>query len=246
MLESLTNIPIFDTLPLEQLSQLEPLFEYYRCSPDTVIFEQGDPAIHLYLLVNGSVSIRYKPYDGSPITLTHLGPGDAFGWSAVVGSPQYTSSLVSDTEVEAIRIRGKELLDLCLKQPETGSIVLDGLARAVSSRWKNAHAQVQSMLDKAMAKANSRHKKKEVKKPMFTSQVYDQEAQLRSLLERLSAYVEQFHGGTVEYAGFDGKTLRVRLGGACLGCPLQPSTLHGWVAGTVHQFFPEIEVVEER
>ncbi|MEW6405930.1 MAG: NifU family protein, partial [Chloroflexota bacterium] len=70
------------------------------------------------------------------------------------------------------------------------------------------------------------------------------EDQLRSLIERVSAYVEQFHGGTVEFVSFDGKALRVRLGGACLGCPLQPATLHGWVAGTIHQFFPGIEVIE--
>jgi len=81
---------------------------------------------------------------------------------------------------------------------------------------------------------------------MNATSVHTQEEQIRSLLERVSAYVEQFHGGTVEFAGFDGKTLRVRLGGACLGCPLQPATLHGWVAGTVHQFFPNIEVMEER
>jgi Fe-S cluster biogenesis protein NfuA len=81
---------------------------------------------------------------------------------------------------------------------------------------------------------------------MATPPVHSREQQVRSLIERISAYVEQFHGGTVEYAAFDGKTLRVRLGGACLGCPLQPATLHGWVAGTIHQFFPDIEVVEEK
>ena len=68
--------------------------------------------------------------------------------------------------------------------------------------------------------------------------------QLRVLIQRLSAYIEQFHGGSVEYISFDGKILRVRLGGACLGCPLSPNTLHGWVEGTVKQFFPEIDHVE--
>ncbi len=68
--------------------------------------------------------------------------------------------------------------------------------------------------------------------------------QLRVLIQRLSAYIEQFHGGSVEYMSFDGKVLRVRLGGACLGCPLSPNTVHGWVEGTVKQFFPEIEHVE--
>jgi Fe-S cluster biogenesis protein NfuA len=68
--------------------------------------------------------------------------------------------------------------------------------------------------------------------------------QVRVLIQRLSAYIEQFHGGSVEYISFDGKVLKVRLGGACLGCPLSPNTLHGWVEGTVKQFFPQIEKVE--
>lgn len=70
------------------------------------------------------------------------------------------------------------------------------------------------------------------------------EQQLRDLIERLSAYIEQYHGGSVEFQSFDGKVLKVRLGGACLGCPLLPTTLHGWVEGTVKQFFPQIEKVE--
>ncbi|RCK73853.1 MAG: hypothetical protein ANABAC_2927 [Anaerolineae bacterium] len=70
------------------------------------------------------------------------------------------------------------------------------------------------------------------------------EQQLKDLLERLSAYIEQYHGGSVTFLSFDGKVLKVRLGGACLGCPLLPTTLHGWVEGTVKQFFPQIERVE--
>lgn len=70
------------------------------------------------------------------------------------------------------------------------------------------------------------------------------EQQLKDLIERLSAYIEQYHGGSVEFLSFDGKVLKVRLGGACLGCPLLPTTLHGWVEGTVKQFFPQIEKVE--
>jgi len=69
-----------------------------------------------------------------------------------------------------------------------------------------------------------------------------QEEQLKVLLNQLSAYIEQFHGGSVDFVAYDGKTLKVHLGGACLGCPLSPSTLHGWVEGTVRQFFPDIKI----
>jgi len=72
------------------------------------------------------------------------------------------------------------------------------------------------------------------------------EQSVKALIEQLDSYIQQFHGGSVEVVGFDGKLLKVHLGGACLGCPLSPVTLRGWVAGTVHQFFPDIEVVEEK
>lgn len=72
-----------------------------------------------------------------------------------------------------------------------------------------------------------------------------QEQQLRALIEKISAYIEHFHGGSVEMLSFDGQEVKVRLGGACLGCPLLPSTLHGWVEGTIHQFFPDIKVVSD-
>jgi Fe-S cluster biogenesis protein NfuA len=70
------------------------------------------------------------------------------------------------------------------------------------------------------------------------------EESLRALIEQLDAYIAQYHGGSVQLVSFDGKVLKVHLGGACLGCPLSPATLHGWVAGTVKQFFPQIEHIE--
>lgn len=69
------------------------------------------------------------------------------------------------------------------------------------------------------------------------------EDQIRGLVEQLDAYIEHYHGGSVEFVSFDGKVVKVRLGGACLGCPLSPVTLKGWVEGTVRQFFPEVEAV---
>jgi len=72
---------------------------------------------------------------------------------------------------------------------------------------------------------------------------YSPEEQMRGLVEQLDAYISTYHGGSVELVGFDGKTVKVHLGGACLNCPLSPTTLHGWVEGTIKQFFPEVETV---
>lgn len=74
---------------------------------------------------------------------------------------------------------------------------------------------------------------------------YSLEDQLRGLIEQLDAYIENYHGGGVKFVSFDGKVVKVQLTGACQGCPLSSVTVKGWVEGTVRQFFPEIERVEE-
>jgi Fe-S cluster biogenesis protein NfuA len=79
------------------------------------------------------------------------------------------------------------------------------------------------------------------------NEIFDEvpaEERMRSLINTLSAYIQHYHGGGVEMVQFDGKRLQVRLFGACEGCALAPATLHGWVAGTVKQFFPEVNTIE--
>lgn len=76
-------------------------------------------------------------------------------------------------------------------------------------------------------------------------EIHSKEEQIKALLEQVSAYIEQYHGGSVEFISLDENTLTVREGGACLGCPLLPSTLQGWVAGTINQFFPDIQVISK-
>lgn len=104
MLESLSYIQLFQDLKPGQIAQLDPLFEHLTFEPNATLFTQGRPASYLYILLKGKAAITYKPYDGPSITITHLQMGDLFGWSAVVGSKQYTSSSTSLTSVEVARV----------------------------------------------------------------------------------------------------------------------------------------------
>jgi CRP-like cAMP-binding protein len=146
MLETLAEISFFEGLTPRQLELIRPFFEYYRCPANTVVFQQGDKAVFLYLIVKGNALIQYKPYDGPSITLSRLKAGDAFGWSAAIGSPTYSSAILSTEPMEAVRIRGIDLVHLCREHPNTGSIILNRLAHGVSGRWKDARVQIKTML----------------------------------------------------------------------------------------------------
>ena len=242
MLDTLIRFPLFKDLGNADLKIIAPLFHANTYPRRAVIIEQGEKATCLFLLTAGKVEIHYKPYDGDAIKLNSLQAGSAFGWSAVLGNDVYSSSVICTVDCEVLMVCGKDLQTLRLKHPQTGALVMDILASSVSTRWASAQTQVKSMLRKGIVENTPPLGKGVVK--MNTPVTSPKEEQLKVLLVKLSAYIEQFHGGSVEFVAFDGETLKVHLGGACLGCPLSPSTLHGWVEGTVRQFFPEIKQVE--
>jgi CRP-like cAMP-binding protein len=137
---------ILKGLDAGQIELLKPLFERFSCPPRTVIFQQGERAKSLYLLIDGKVDMSFKPYDGIPITVSHVGKGGLFGWSAVLGSDTYTSTAIAIEPVDAFRVQGSELRKFCREHPEAGKEILERLADGVSFRWKDAHKQVQSIL----------------------------------------------------------------------------------------------------
>jgi CRP/FNR family cyclic AMP-dependent transcriptional regulator len=236
---NLGHLVFFEGLSPADLQLLAPFFAPQNFPAETTIFEQGDRADYLYLVVTGEVTIRYKPDDGPEMIVTRVPPGGVFGWSAAMGNPVYTSAAFCTQEVATLRIRSVELRRLIEKHPTVGKIILDRLAAVIAERKKRYHANVSAIL------ANGVQQQAECQGVAKMTRVDPKaEIQMKALVEQLSAYIETFHGGSVEYVSFDGDVLKVRLGGACLGCPLSPSTLHGWVEGTVRQFFPDIKSVE--
>ena len=59
--------------------------------------------------------------------------------------------------------------------------------------------------------------KQEYNMPYTEHTVYEQ---IKGLIEQLNAYIEQYHGGSVELDRIEEDTVYVKLGGACEDCPL--------------------------
>ena len=144
------SVPIFKNLDEKYLDLLRPLFEPFSCDAGVTVLQQGTSADYLYLVVSGAVEMSYKPYDGTSITISHVEKDGLFGWSAVVGSEKYTSSAIAIEKLETLRIRGSQLRKLCVEHPEAGKEILERLASSVSLRWKDAQAQVKSILEQGL------------------------------------------------------------------------------------------------
>jgi len=126
------------------------MLELCYFSPEQVIFEQGQRTEFLYILLRGKVEVRFKPYDGPPLTVTRIDPGGVFGWSTALNRDTYTSSAHAVEKCEAYRLSGTRLQSFCMQEPVTGKILLERLAGVIAERLNNTHAQILSILTQGL------------------------------------------------------------------------------------------------
>ncbi len=147
---------VFDQLtPFKDLSPaqkqlIKPLFVPCDCYGDSVLFQQGDRAEYLYLVVTGEVVIRHKPEDGPPITVARVKAGGVVGWSAALGNRTYTSAGVCTRYTQMLRIRGADLREICEQHPETGILILERLAEIIAQRLRHTHKQMVEILKEGL------------------------------------------------------------------------------------------------
>ncbi len=140
------QLSIFAGLDGSQINQLSHFINESRFHKDSLIFEQGQPADQLYILLSGEVVIRYKPYDGPPLLVARIEPGGVFGWSAALHREAYTSGAEAVEESTALCIRGADLHVMRVQYPETSMIFLERLASVIAERLRSTHPQVLGIL----------------------------------------------------------------------------------------------------
>ena len=142
-----TQLPLFQGLSEDQLDLIRSLFIPCDFYADSMLFEQGDLAEFLYVVVVGEVLVVFKPDDGPPLTVARVAPGGVVGWSAALGSPTYTSGAMCTSYCQLLRVRGADLRKLCEQHTQTGSILLDRLAAVIAARLSNTHEQIIALLE---------------------------------------------------------------------------------------------------
>lgn len=144
--QDIVRLDLFKDLSIAHLDLIASISEQVSLAKDRIIFEQGARANYLFVLQDGQVVIRYKPYDGPSLLVARIAAGGVFGWSAALRRDIYTSSAIALEDSRAIRISGENLQRLCEQRPETGKIVLERLARIVSERLRNTHTEILGIL----------------------------------------------------------------------------------------------------
>ncbi len=141
---------IFQDLTVQQFARFAPLFVPCKFHEGEAIFEQGESAASLYVVVAGEVAIRYKPEDGPELTIVKVQSDGVVGWSAALGNPSYTSSVDCLTDCVLLRVSSEDLRELCAQDPESGALILERLAMVIAERLRNTHGHVLALLEQGL------------------------------------------------------------------------------------------------
>ena len=107
-IDTLRQVPLFESLDDDAAKQLCELLETLDCEAQKVMFRAGEAGDAMYLIERGKVRIYVQATDGHEVTLTDLGRGDFFGEMALLDDGQRRSANAVVAEDARLAVLSRE------------------------------------------------------------------------------------------------------------------------------------------
>jgi len=130
--ERLRNVEIFQGLIDEELEIAARFCQEETVPEGLTLCEEGARADKLFILEEGTVSIRFSRGGNYAIQA----PGKILGWSFLVPPNRYTASAVTIAPCKLLVIKSPDFYDLIHKDTKVGLKIMDNLSKVVASRLK--------------------------------------------------------------------------------------------------------------
>ena len=141
LLGLLRQMPVFGGLSNTTLQIILNQTETVELPADEHYFREGDQAKSLFVLNSGSVVIE-KNWQGVPVELKRLGPGDCFGEMAIIDLEVRSASVRTITGCQAMEITRVTLHQLFQKDTEQFAMIMMNMGREVSRRLRSTSEQL--------------------------------------------------------------------------------------------------------
>jgi CRP/FNR family transcriptional regulator, cyclic AMP receptor protein len=143
-LELLRRYPFFAGLDEVELKAIAMIADEVRVPAKTILFEEGQPADALFLLLDGSVDLSFTSPLG-PAEQVHIGevnPGEPFAISALITPHMLKHTARAGTTIHAIKIVASPLRAMCEKDTRVGYQVMRRVAEAAMERLHFTRVQL--------------------------------------------------------------------------------------------------------
>jgi len=129
------------SLTVEQSSRLLAMSSEIEFTRDEIILRTAENSRWFYLLLTGSVAVEVVRASFS-VCVQALGPGDAFGWSALLWGSDTLFQVRAREACRVACIDGRRLTALCRAEPEFGVTLLLRILAIVAARVHGTEARL--------------------------------------------------------------------------------------------------------
>ena len=117
------------------IARLASLARMVTFAEDELILEEGQRSAAFYLLTTGSVAVELRTPRYS-VCVQSLGPGEVFGWSALLENKDTLFRVRAREATSAMRIEGAALKAACKSDPTFAAEILHRILKVVAGRVK--------------------------------------------------------------------------------------------------------------
>ncbi len=137
--EILASYALFGGLDPQCCALLAAQLQVVNWPAGHVVYEEGDPAHALYVVVSGKLQVRKTVGQaGDALGLTHLGPGDFFGEMSFLDMQPRSASVQALEPVEMWRLDYGALREAYKGNIKCYTLVVMNIAREMSRRLRRA------------------------------------------------------------------------------------------------------------
>ena len=127
-----------------QIATLASIAAPVSFEENQVILEDGERSRNFFLLLTGSVTIELRTA-AYAVAVQSLGPGQAFGWSALLDDQDTLFQVRARENVTALRLDGESLKSICQQDSALAAILLRRTLALVAGRVKATEVRFAEM-----------------------------------------------------------------------------------------------------
>ena len=138
-----------------QMSKVAALATKVTFHEDEVILVKGQRSEFFYLIVDGSACVELRAARFT-VCLQALGPGQAFGWSALLDHQDTLFQVRAREPMVTLCLNGSDLVQLCRTDPDLGVELLTRILKLVAGRVKATEERFAEMCGISMKSNDSK------------------------------------------------------------------------------------------
>jgi CRP-like cAMP-binding protein len=123
---------LFGSLSKDFVNEIMNSAETESHQAGEMLFQEGDPAAWLFILLKGSVKLRLGQTGRVVYVVSH--GGEVFGWSSLAGRSSYTASAECMIPTKLLRFDKNRLKEIIQKDPASSITLFQNLAAILGER----------------------------------------------------------------------------------------------------------------